>query len=1331
MKKPLMKDIQSIIDSFPLPYQSMDAKASIIHANKAWLDLLGYSRKEVINKWFGDFLTPDSANLLKKRFPIFITEGKVRGIEYTLIGKEGREMIVSFDGNIEFDEKNRVKRSHCFFKDITEQKQINQSLQENEERWRALLTSSPDTILMLDDELRIEFSNQASPGLSIEELIGKHIYDFVTEDKKSEIKGILEKVLKTGEPDTYETQYSPPDGSTIFYETKAVQRTIDENVIGLTLNSRDITERKQTEQALRESEEKYRTMFESMTQGVVYQDVDGKIISANLAAERVLGLTLDQLQGRTSVDPSWKAIHEDGSVFLGETHPSMVALTTGKVVENVVMGVFHPKKNTHSWININAIPQFKIGEKIPYQVFTTFKDITERKKLEENQKKNEKRYRELFDNSPIAIWEQDYSEVYSYFDELENNGVKDFNQYLTENPDELFKCAGMIKVKDVNDEAVRLYKAKSKKDLKNSIGDVFTEETLPVFKKSLLAIASHKKSFQSEVVLQTLKNEKLFTILKWSVVGDRVITTTQDITERKRVEDDIRSLSKFPDENPNPILRFSKEGKILYASNSSIGLVNKWGRSAGESAPPDWKKSISNSFASGEILEIENNIEDRTFSFILTPIKEMDYINAYGNDITERNRAKKELLNSEKKYRQIIETAEEGVWILDKNDLTEFVNQKMADLFGYRVEEFIGKSPLDFTDEQGKKVIRRHLRKRHQGDRDQYENKYIRKDGSDLWMIVTANPFYDEGGKYAGSLGMMTDITKQKSTHENLVQNENRYRELFNNIYSGVAVYEAVENGRDFIFTDYNVAAEKIDRIPRGKVIGRKVTEVFPGIRDMRLLETFQRVWKTGKPDHHPATIYRDDRLVGWRENYVYKLPTDEIVVVYEDITERVQARDQLQKSEAKLRGFMESANDGFAILDSELNFIDCNNIGARIIGFKDKNDLIGKNAAEISPDIRSSGRREKYLNVIKTGEPLEIEDLVPHPTLGDIHLSLKAFKVQEGLGIILRDITKERETTKEIESLLELSKKVSSESLENLVKLLANEIVSLIPAAEASSIWFYEQEKEIFIPVAWDGFKDKDMKNETIQKDFGLTGLVRRSMKPKIINNVPKSKYYKYFDNPNINITKSVLCTPLFFKGNFFGVIYADNLTKTDAFTERDLSLLESIANQLAGVIQNAHHFDEILKNQQDLQFLSSRLVEVHEEERKKIALDLHDQIGQMLTSLKLSINPQRLSRESEDNLNKQLKSAMQSIDEIIDIAEDLSLDLHPSILDDLGIVPAVMWHAGRYEEQTSIPVNLVTYLKAGVRYAGDIEISIFRILQEALTNTARHSDTKKWLLR
>lgn len=150
----------------------------------------------------------------------------------------------------------------------------------------------------------------------------------------------------------------------------------------INIYGKDITDERKAEMALRESEEKHRLLFETMIQGVVYQDSEGNIISANPSSEKILGLTIDQMKGRTSMDSRWRAIHEDGTDFPGDIHPSMISLKTGNIVSNVLMGVFNPNYGEYRWININAVPLFKNNSKKPYLVYTTFEDITERKKSE-------------------------------------------------------------------------------------------------------------------------------------------------------------------------------------------------------------------------------------------------------------------------------------------------------------------------------------------------------------------------------------------------------------------------------------------------------------------------------------------------------------------------------------------------------------------------------------------------------------------------------------------------------------------------------------------------------------------------------------------------------------------------------------------------------------------------------------------------------------------------------------------------------------------------------------------------------------------------------------
>jgi PAS domain S-box-containing protein len=135
-------------------------------------------------------------------------------------------------------------------------------------------------------------------------------------------------------------------------------------------------------QESRENERKFRILFETMAQGVIYEDANFRMIEANSAAEKILGLSIEQIKNRTSFDSDWKAIHEDGSPFQGDKHPSVIALRTGKPVEDVIMGLFNPLKNATTWVLVSSIPQFRENEKEPYQVFSTFTDITELKNTE-------------------------------------------------------------------------------------------------------------------------------------------------------------------------------------------------------------------------------------------------------------------------------------------------------------------------------------------------------------------------------------------------------------------------------------------------------------------------------------------------------------------------------------------------------------------------------------------------------------------------------------------------------------------------------------------------------------------------------------------------------------------------------------------------------------------------------------------------------------------------------------------------------------------------------------------------------------------------------------
>jgi diguanylate cyclase (GGDEF)-like protein/PAS domain S-box-containing protein len=142
--------------------------------------------------------------------------------------------------------------------------------------------------------------------------------------------------------------------------------------------------------------------FSALTQGVVVHAQDGRILQVNPAAEQILGLSAEQMSGRTPLDPAWHAVHEDGSPFPGETHPASLALATGAEQRDVTMGV-HKPDGTLTWIWVNAVPVGQGGGGSGAGVVATFTDITEQRRLRAEVDESEQRYRLLAENSTDVV----------------------------------------------------------------------------------------------------------------------------------------------------------------------------------------------------------------------------------------------------------------------------------------------------------------------------------------------------------------------------------------------------------------------------------------------------------------------------------------------------------------------------------------------------------------------------------------------------------------------------------------------------------------------------------------------------------------------------------------------------------------------------------------------------------------------------------------------------------------------------------------------------------------------------------------------------------------
>jgi signal transduction histidine kinase len=181
--------------------------------------------------------------------------------------------------------------------------------------------------------------------------------------------------------------------------------------------------------------------------------------------------------------------------------------------------------------------------------------------------------------------------------------------------------------------------------------------------------------------------------------------------------------------------------------------------------------------------------------------------------------------------------------------------------------------------------------------------------------------------------------------------------------------------------------------------------------------------------------------------------------------------------------------------------------------------------------------------------------------------------------------------------------------------------------------------------------------------------------------------------------------------------------------FTAGHARLAQAFANQAAVAIENARLFEQVLNGRERLKVLSKRLLEVQESERRLIAHELHDEIGQELTGLKIALEMNALKRGGESPNG--LMEAQSVVNKLTEIVHELSLKLRPAMLDDLGLLPTLLWHFERFTGQTNIHVTFLQKDIDDSRFPHEVETAIYRIVQEALTNVARHARVDEVVVR
>ncbi len=458
---------------------------------------------------------------------------------------------------------NKLIGAVVTFIDITERKKVEDALKNSEKKFRSVFNNSNIGMTLRDTKGKLidvnkEFADML--GFEIEELSEMNFADFTHPDDISKEITLIKQILN-GEIEDYriEKRYITKEKKTIWIDIVVTGRINNNGEVDMLMGmALDITEGKKAEEALRHSEEIFRHFMEHSPIYVFFKDKNIRSLKLSKNFEQLLNKPLTELIGKNMDE-----------LFPPELAKSMVAddiriLNEGKTVE------VDEKLNGRFYTTIKF--PIIIDGKAEYLAGYTI-DITDRKIAEEAIVVSQKRYQTLFDDSPVPLWEEDFSELFKCIEQIRATNVSDLRVYFDANPKELINCSQKVKIIDVNEATLKLYEAENKEELLGNLEKTFTQKSLEMFKEGLLAITSGKTDFQAESEVRTLTGEPRNIFLKLIIDTEetgiyKALLATIDITDRKKVE---MELKKHHEELEELVKERTKE---LEEKNNYLERVN-------------------------------------------------------------------------------------------------------------------------------------------------------------------------------------------------------------------------------------------------------------------------------------------------------------------------------------------------------------------------------------------------------------------------------------------------------------------------------------------------------------------------------------------------------------------------------------------------------------------------------------------------------------------------------------------------------------------------------------------------------------------------------------
>ncbi len=596
----------------------------IKYVNKALLQLIGYSKEEALGWSASDIFKPiypediafvkkqllkrqsSDENVAISRYPLrLITKtNKIKWVEIFSAITTYQGELASIGSIVDItDQKQREEDNKLLLEKL---EWSNAALSESEEKFR-LLAESALVGIAIFQENAISYVNDALTRISgypkdeiacwttndLFKMIHPddlpYVKDQMLKKQAEEIGKVVSRYQCRIFTKTKELRWIEVHSRTIFYQSNsAILITVIDN-----------TERREAESKLQESEQKFRSLAESSLIGIA-------ILQENQL--KYINNTMVKILGR----PKKKVIHWTTNDILKIIHPDDLSFATKQMRMKQTgekIGVV-PRYHFRLMMPSNEIKWVEIFSKtINYQgkpaVLASIIDITGRKKVEAKVKSSEQKYREsehryrqlfeesqsseqkyresehryrqLFEESPISLWEEDFSAVKHYLNSLQNRGITDFREYFEIHPEEVIKCASLIKIIDINPATMQLYGANHREELLTNLNTIFGEESYSVFENELIAIAEGHTSFETEGINYTLQGKRLHIKLEAVVATgyedtlSKVIISVIDLTEQKQVEKSLRnSEEKFRVLSESSLVGAAiiQENKMIYVNTA-------------------------------------------------------------------------------------------------------------------------------------------------------------------------------------------------------------------------------------------------------------------------------------------------------------------------------------------------------------------------------------------------------------------------------------------------------------------------------------------------------------------------------------------------------------------------------------------------------------------------------------------------------------------------------------------------------------------------------------------------------------------------------------------